>query len=262
MGIPAAPDVANLYMSHFENTFAHKFVLYKRYIDDVFVIIDASSREEALTQLDLVQAEGLKLTWSVDKETINFLDLEITQEAEKYFSFKPYRKPLNSYERLPWTSYHPVHVKRAAFCGEISRMARLCSNKNKFYNEVSYVKEIYLKRGYPNALLHTWIKKESNNRWESRYKDAPEAEEGNSLWLKSVYNNVWKHIDLHKVWTAMVDGRDIESSPLGHIKDIKLSLKRFRNLGEINTKYNADILRALHVEEEVAELTREDHDDD
>ena len=262
MGIPAAPDVANLYMSYFENTFAHKFVLYKRYIDDVFVIIDASSREEALAQLDLVQAEGLKLTWSVDKETINFLDLEITQEAEKYFSFKPYRKPLNSYERLPWTSYHPVHVKRAAFCGEISRMARLCSNKNKFYNEVSYVKEIYLKRGYPNTLLHTWIKKESNSRWESRYKDAPEAEEGNSLWLKSVYNNVWKHIDLHKVWTAMVDGRDIESSPLGHIKDIKLSLKRFRNLGEINTKYNADILRALHVEEEVAELTREDHDDD
>ena len=262
MGIPAAPDVANLYMSHFENAFAHKFVLYKRYIDDVFVIIDASSRKEALAQLDLVQAEGLKLTWSVDKETINFLDLEVTQEGGKYFSFKPYRKPLNSYERLPWTSYHPVHVKRAAFCGEISRMARLCSNKKMFYNEVSYVKEIYLKRGYPNALLHTWIKKESNNRWESRYKDAPEAEGGSSLWLKSVYNNVWKHIDLHKVWTAMVDGRDIESSPLGHIKDVKLSLKRFRNLGEINNKYNADILWALHVEEEVAELTREDHDDD
>ena len=189
---------------------------------------------------------------------INFLDLEITQEGGKYFSFKPYRKPLNSYERLPFTSYHPLHVKRAAFCGEVSRMARLCSNKSRYYNEVSYVRDIYVKRGYPGALLHTWIKRESNNRWESRYKDAPEAEEGSSLWLKSVYNNVWKHIDLHKVWSAMTDGRELKDSPLGHIEDIKLSLRRFRNLGEINNKYNADILRALRVEEEVQELHREE----
>ena len=249
MGIPAAPDVANLYMSHFENTFAHSFVLYKRYIDDVFVIVEAPTRKEALKQLDVIQADGLTLTWSLDEKTINFLDLCVTQEAGKYFSFKPYRKPMNSYERLPWSSYHPQHVKRAAFCGEISRMARLCSNYDKFYNEVSYVRDIYLKRGYPSALLHNWIKRESRNRWESRYKDAPESDGGSSLWLKSVYNNVWKHIDLHKVWSAMVDGRDIESSPLGHIRDIKLSLSRFKNLGEINNAYNADILRGLHVEE-------------
>ena len=254
MGIPAAPDVANLYMSHFENTFAHNFVLYKRYIDDVFVIVDASSREEALEKLSVIQADGLHLTWSVDKVTINYLDLEITQEAGKYFSFKPYRKPLNSYERVPWSSYHPQHVKRAAFCGEISRMARLCSNHDRFYNEVAYVRDIYLKRGYPGALIAKWIRSEARNRWESRYEDAPGDQGGNSLWLKSVYNNVWSHIDLHKVWSAMVDGRDIESSPLGHIQDIKLSLKRFRNLGEINNKYNADVLRALHVEEEVEQV--------
>ena len=205
MGIPAAPDVANLYMAAFENKYAHNFVLYKRYIDDVFVIIDAPTRKDALSQLDLVRAQGLKLTWSVSKESIEFLDLEVTQEGGKYFSFKPYRKPLNSYERLPFTSYHPLHVKRAAFCGEVSRMARLCSNHDRFYNEVSYVRDIYLKRGYPGALLHKWIKAESKNRWESRYKDAPEATGGNSLWLKSVYNEVWKHIDLHKVWSAMTE---------------------------------------------------------
>ena len=254
MGIPAAPDVANLYMSYFENTFAHSFVLYKRYIDDVFVIVEAATRKEALEKLSVIKADGLTLTWSVDEKTINFLDLQVTQEAGKYFSFMPYRKPLNSYERLPWTSYHPVHVKRAAFCGEISRMARLCSNYDKFYNEVSYVRDIYLKRGYPGALLHNWIKAESRNRWESRYKDAPESSGGDSLWLKSVYNNVWKHIDLHKVWSAMSNGEEIETSPLGHIRDVKVSLKRFRNLGEINNAYNADVLRALRVEEDITML--------
>jgi hypothetical protein len=248
MGIPAAPDVANLYMSYFENTFAERFPLYKRYIDDVFVIIEAPTRKDALAQLDVIQADNLTLTWSLDEKTINFLDLSITQEAG-YLSFKPYRKPMNSYERLPFTSYHPLHVKRAAFCGEVSRMARLCSNKNVYYNEVTYVRDIYLKRGYPSALLHNWIRAESNNRWESRYQDAPEATGGNSLWLKSEYNNVWKHIDLHKVWSAMVDGRDISKSPLGHITDVKLSLKRFKNLGEINNRYNADVLAGILVEE-------------
>jgi len=249
MGIPAAPDVANLYMSHFEDSFAGKFPLYKRYIDDVFVLVEAPTRKAALKQLEVVQADNLSLTWSVDKETINFLDLQITQEAG-YISFTPYRKPLNSYERLPFTSFHPQHVKRAAFCGEVSRIARLCSTHNEYYKQVAYVRDIYLKRGYPSTLLHNWIKAESKNRWDTRYTDAPEASGGSALWLKSVYNNVWQHIDLHKVWSAMMQGRINKPIPLAHIDDVKLSLKRLRNLGEINNKYNADVLKGLRVEED------------
>ena len=256
MGIPAAPDVANLYMSHFEDSFAGRFPLYKRYIDDVFVLVEATSYEAALKQLSVIQADGLELTWSVDKKTINFLDLQITQEAG-YISFAPYRKPLNSYERLPFTSFHPEHVKRAAFCGEVSRIARLCSNHSTYFTQVSYVRDIYLKRGYPGQLLHKWIKAEAKNRWDSRNTDAPEEQGQSALWLKSEYNNVWQHINLHKVWSAMLKGRVTKPLPLEHITDIKLSLKRFRNLGEINNRYNADTLRALRVEEDV-ELLQQD----
>ena len=79
---------------------------------------------------------------------------------------------------------------------------------------------------------------------------------------------MWKHIDLHKVWASMVDGRDIEKSPLGLIRDIKLSLSRFKNMGEINNGFNAHILQGLHVEENdrivndepsAVELPRQDH---
>lgn len=248
MGIPAAPDVANLYMSHFEDSFAGKFPLYKRYIDDIIVLVEAPTYKEARAQLDCIAADNLELTWTVDKKTINFLDLSISQEAG-YLSFKPYRKPLNSYERLPYTSFHPQHVKRAAFCGEVSRVARLCSNHNTYYNEVAYVRDIYLKRGYPNALLHNWIRAEARNRWDSRYTDAPEAKEVSALWLKSEYNDVWKHIDLHKVWSAMMSGRVTKPLPLANITDVKLSLKRLRNLGEMSNKYNADVLKASRVEE-------------
>ena len=101
MGIPAAPDVANLYMSYFENTFAHEFPLYKRYIDDVFLcLVEADSKKAALEQVYKVHADGLTLTWSVEEKAVNFLDLTITCETG-YLSFKPYRKPLNGYERPP-----------------------------------------------------------------------------------------------------------------------------------------------------------------
>ena len=50
MGIPAAPDVANLSMSYFENTFAHVFPLYKRYIDDVFCLAEADSKKQLLSK--------------------------------------------------------------------------------------------------------------------------------------------------------------------------------------------------------------------
>ena len=121
VGIPAAPDVTNLYISYFENTFTHEFPLSKRYIDDVFCLVEADSKKAALEQVSKVHADGLTLTWSVEEKAVNFLNLTITCEAG-YLSFKPYRKPLNSYERLPFTCAHPLHVKRAAFLGEVSRI--------------------------------------------------------------------------------------------------------------------------------------------
>jgi hypothetical protein len=251
MGIPAAPDVANLYMSHFENSFASEFILYRRYLDDIIVLVEAVSKKDALEQCSKVHADGLTLTWSVEERTVNFLDLSISLEAG-YLSFKPYRKPLNSYERLPFTSAHPLHVKRAAFLGEVSRIARLCSRYPTYYNEIAHVRDIYLKRAYPPQLLHNWIRQEARNRWDSRYENKNEALEGSPFWLKSVYNDVWKYVDLRKVWSAMEDTLNKAETPLAEYDSIKLSLKKFRNLGEINNKMNADEQRAFLLEEERA----------
>ena len=199
-----------------------------------------------------VHADGLTLTWSVEEKAVNFLDLTISLEAG-YLSFKPYRKPLNNYERLPYTSAHPLHVKRAAFLGEVSRIARLCSRYNTYYTEISYVRDIYLKRAYPPHLLYTWIRQEARNRWDSRYENKKEGLEGSPFWLKSVYNDVWKHIDLRKVWSAMENSLKKESTPLAQYDSVKLSLKKFRNLGEISNEHNADQQRAFLLEEQRAQ---------
>ena len=251
MGIPAAPDVANLYMSYFENTFADEFPLYKRYIDDVFCLVEADSKKAALEQYSKVHANGLTLTWSVEEKAVNFLDLTITCEMG-YLSCKPYRKPLNSYERLPFTSAHPLYVKRAAFLGEVSRISLLCSKSDTYYNEIAHDRDIYHKRAYLPHLLYTWIRQEARNRWDSRYENKKEAVEGSPFWLKSVYNDVWKHIDLRKVMTAIEDTLKKAETPLAEHDSIKLSLKKFRNHGEINNKMNANEQRVFLAEEEHA----------
>ena len=61
MGIPAARDITNLYMSYFDNTFAYEFLLYKRYIDNVFSLVEADSKKGALEQYSKVHADGLTL---------------------------------------------------------------------------------------------------------------------------------------------------------------------------------------------------------
>ena len=77
MGIPAAPDVAKLYMSYFENTFAHEFPLYKRYIDEVFCLVEVDSKNAAREQVSKVHADGLTLcndhsSYRVDRMPIDF----------------------------------------------------------------------------------------------------------------------------------------------------------------------------------------------
>ena len=71
--------------------------------------------------------------------------------------------------------------------------------------------------------------------------------------MKSVYNDVWKHIDLRKVWSAMENSLNKESNPLAQYDSVRLSLKKFRNLGEIRNKHNDDQQRAFLLEEQQAQ---------
>ena len=136
--------------------------------------------------------------------------------------------------------------------GEVSRIARLCSRYNTYYTEILYVRDIYLKRAYLPHLLYNRIRQEARNKWDSRYENKKEALEGSPFWLKSVYNDVWKHIDLRVVWSAMENLLNKESTPLAQYDSIRLSLKKLRNLGEISNQHNANQERAFLFEEQRA----------
>ena len=147
MGVPAAPDVAQLYCA-FEESTAERFkkdniLLYRCYIDDILVILIAENKTSAMEQLSDLSFDSLEVIWEVDGRSTTFLDLSISLENYSIV-FHPYCKPLNHYERLPFSSSHPLLVKRGAFLGEMSRMARLCSYEKDYKTAVYQVRDIYL----------------------------------------------------------------------------------------------------------------------
>lgn len=117
-------------------------------------------------------------------------------------SYKLYRKALNNYERVPFASHHPLDVKRGTFIGELSRLAALSSTRAYYEQAVSDVRMIYLSRGYPDTLLKSWIGKFVDRQWERRHDPTREAEPVSGV-LKTVFNPVWEHLDIHVIQEAI-----------------------------------------------------------
>jgi len=117
MGMPAAPDIANLYAAWYEKrlptAFLDKLLLFKRYIDDIICIVYADSLDQCEQILRNYSIPGLKLNWEVSETNAVFLDLDIWRSPysqEQRLKYRPYRKPLNNFKRLPWCTGHAVQL--------------------------------------------------------------------------------------------------------------------------------------------------------
>ena len=91
--------------------------------------LKAEKREDVVKEL----IESLITAGSVDSDLreedencldVNFLDLNLCIENEK-FTHKTFRKPLNAYAYLPWSSCHPPSVKKGIVATELQRILRI-----------------------------------------------------------------------------------------------------------------------------------------
>ena len=242
MGVPAAPDVAQLHCT-FEESTAEWFkndnmLLYRRYIDNRLVVLIAEDKTSAIEQLSDLSFDSLEVISEVDERSTTFLDLSISLENDSIV-FRPYRKPLNYYERLPFSSSHPLLVKRGAFLGEMSRMACLCSFKKDYKTAVYQVLDIYLHRGYPIGMLNFWMKNNYKSKWQSRVlKEKDTNEEQEHLWLKSEYNPLWSKIDLPRIFSTMSDELKRNFPSLKDDTRLRMSLHRTKNFFDWVNAFN------------------------
>lgn len=213
MGISCSPDVANLYAASYENASlsgadepnTDAFIrMYRRYIDDVFCIIIAKDRTSAMAKLHTINlGPTLVIDWSLDDDRVIFLDLEIFQENSEV-RWKPYSKPMNLYQRIPWLSAHPKQVKKATFVAELARLARNSSHYEYYLQACSKFKDILRARGWPYKILHSWYKEEGDKRWAQRFTVQKSGEEAPPLVIPTTYNLIWENVRMEPVRQAML----------------------------------------------------------
>ena len=264
MGMDAAPDIANLYAAWYERklfedepVLEKSILLYRRYIDDIFAIVLAENLDACKSILGKLVLPGLKLNWEFSHTSGVFLDLDLWRNPhhpEQRVKYRPYRKPLNNFERLPWSTGHSDKILKAAFGSEVHRLAVLSYTPQIYNEELSWLKDLYISRGYPPLVVKKWCKKAHDNAYKNRLDWKPsEASEGGGVWpLRSTMNPVWDMLDFSSLSEEIANyGLKVGQSPLEIAfwrKRIVKALKRPVNLGDRENLFNR----------KMCQLTKED----
>mmetsp|Transcript_40948 Transcript_40948/g.85450 ORF Transcript_40948/g.85450 Transcript_40948/m.85450 type:complete len:573 (-) Transcript_40948:730-2448(-) len=191
MGTSFSVTYATIFMIWLEtpiiNEFQQQIVLYKRYIDDIFLIWSGSSAELCRFREKLGNAnENIKLEWQSTPSAedavnpakfdqhqhrqVNFLDLDITivySQASAEFAFKVYRKPGTAYAYLPYGSYHARHVFRGWLKAEMHRLLTHSSSPTVWLEECAVFYSHLRNRGYPSKAIDSTFR---TINWNQRSK--------------------------------------------------------------------------------------------
>ena len=124
MGTKAAVAIANIFMHYFEtkhiynNNDIPKPHIYKRFIDDIFLIWTES--RDSLTQfIDTLNTvhNSIKFTASISDTQIEFLDTKVLL-INGILHTELFTKPTNAQAYLHRNSYHPNHIFKSLPYGD------------------------------------------------------------------------------------------------------------------------------------------------
>ena len=176
MGSPVSMIIANLVMEELEakalSTFQNPPKLWKRYVDDTFVITKTNLIPEFLNHINNI-VPTIKFTMETENNNeLVFLDLTITRLNTKSFSSKIYRKPTHSGRYLNFKSDHPMQHKRAVVDTLFHRAKTLITDPNEAKKEIQLIKSQLRQNSYPIAFLNKRKKKKNldNNQSQNECK--------------------------------------------------------------------------------------------
>ena len=146
MGSPISPIVANLYMERFElralNTSSNSPLMWKRFVDDTFVIMKKAHKEKFLTLLNSVDS-NIQFTTEEPRPdgSLPFLDILITPDKDGRLDTTVYRKPTHTDQYLHWDSHHTISSKYSVVATLHHRAKTICSNRQLLQQEEEHLSE-------------------------------------------------------------------------------------------------------------------------
>ena len=171
MGSPLSPIVANIFMEQFEKealeTAPHPPSLWKRFVDDTFVIIEDQYKDEFFQHLNSLHT-NIKFTAETSKAdgSIPFLDTWITPQRDGSLQTKVYRKPTHTHQYLQWDSHHSISNKYSVISSLMHRAKDVCSTKKLLEEEQKVIQEALQACKYPTWAIYRMKTKinSTNNR--------------------------------------------------------------------------------------------------
>ena len=133
MGSPISPIVANLYMEEPEtkaiNTVEYTPRIWKMYVDDTFVFIDAAKKEGFLEHINSIDPHIQFTTKDTKTDgSIPFLDTIVMPQPDNSLLTSVYRKPTHTDLYLHWNSHHHLSAKFSVINTLKHRAKTICSN--------------------------------------------------------------------------------------------------------------------------------------
>ena len=132
-------------MEHFETkalvTAPHPLSLWKRFVDDTFVILDTTHKEEFFQLINAIE-EKIQFTAENTRAdgSLPFLDTLVTAKGDGSLSTSIYRKPTHTNQYLQLDSHHAIANKYSVINSLIHRAKNICSNQDQLEEELTYIR--------------------------------------------------------------------------------------------------------------------------
>ena len=171
---PISPIVANLFMEDLEikalSTAPTPPTLWKRFVDDTFIIIQRRYKESFLQHLNSID-DNIHFTCEEGDEdgSIAFLDILITPDENGRLNTSVYRKATHTDQYLHWDSHHAITSKYSVVGTLFHRARTVCSKPVQLQKEERHLYQSLRKCKYPDWAINR-MKLKSQSSCQKRKK--------------------------------------------------------------------------------------------
>ena len=173
MGSPLSAPMANIFLCHYEKKWLDecpddfKPLLYKRYVDDTFLIF--KQNEHVRQFLDYLNSKHPNINFTSECETANklsFLDIDITKNfnASVSFVFSIFRKKTFTGLGMNYHSHTSYIYKLNNIRTLLNRAYILCSCWISLHKEFDFLINFFKANGYPQSTVFRIIYKFMNTK--------------------------------------------------------------------------------------------------
>lgn len=222
MGSAFAPSYACLVMGFWEekfidnpiqNVFLSRIVLWKRFIDDVFMIWrgDQNDLNDFLKYLNST-TNYLSFTMEQNDSSIHFLDLTLFKGEDNSIG-SIFRKPLSRNTLLKADSNHQKQLIQNIPIGQFLRLRRNCSNIMDFQCKAIEMKDRFQQRGYPTSKISLAYQRALGTERESLLVKKPKSSSTPRIVFSTEYSPLAGRVKniIHKHWNILKSNPTLNS---------------------------------------------------